>query len=144
MSRPLVPMKLMLAVLGLVALASGSALAQNPRASEAQAAARTWLALTDASDVEGSWKAGGKKFRASLDTESWEEALKKVRTPLGSVIGRALLATRFTDTMPGGPAGEYAQILYETNFSEVGSARETVTLEREADGVWRVIGYYIS
>lgn len=136
-------MRLLVALVGLLTLATGSALAQDPRATEAQAAARAWLALTDAGNVQGSWKGGGKKFRDALDAESWDEALKKVRTPLGSVMGRSVLATRFPDSMPDGPKGEYAQILFDTNFSEVGQARETVTLEREPDGVWRVIGYYI-
>jgi hypothetical protein len=136
-------MRLLLALVGLLALATGSALAQDPRATAAQAAARAWLALTDAGDVRGSLKAGGKKFQAALDDDSWDEAVKKVRTPLGSAMGRSVVATRFLNKMPDGPDGEYAQILYETNFLEVGQAHETVTLERESDGVWRVIGYYI-
>jgi hypothetical protein len=136
-------MRLLVVLLGLLALVAGSALAQDPRASETQAAARAWLALTDKGDVQGSWNAGGKKFKSSLDIESWDEALKKVRTPLGQTMGRSVLATRFLKTMPGGPDGDYAQILYDTNFLEVGPSRETVTLEREPDGVWRVIGYYI-
>jgi hypothetical protein len=141
--RFLASMRLLVALVGLLALAAGSALAQDPRASEVQKAARAWLALADAGDVQGSWKAGGKKFQESLDLESWEEALQKVRTPLGQMMGRSVLATRFLNAVPGGPDGDYAQILYDTTFLEVGPSRETVTLEREADGVWRVIGYYI-
>ena len=127
----------------LVALCAGNAQAQEPRATAAQAAARSWLALTDAGDVKGSLKAGGKKFQQALDSDSWDEALKKVRAPLGKVTSRSVLATKFQDTMPGGPNGEYALILFETNFSDVGTGRETVTLEHEPDGVWRVIGYFI-
>jgi len=142
-SRILVHMRLLLALVGVLGLAASGAQAQDPRATAAQSAGRAWLALTDAGDVKGSLKAGGKKFRTALDAANWEEALTKVRTPLGSVMGRSVLATRFLDKMPDGPEGEYAQVLYETTFSEVGTARETVTLERESDGVWRVIGYYI-
>jgi len=142
-SRFPAPVRFLLVLAGMLFLAAGSALAQDPRATQAQAAARAWLALTDAGDVQGSWKAGGKKFQASLDVESWEEALQKVRTPLGQMMGRSVLATRFLSSMPGGPDGDYAQILYDTTFLEVGPSRETVTLEREPDGVWRVIGYYI-
>jgi len=126
-----------------IALCAGEAQAQDPRATAAQAAARSWLVLTDAGDVKGSLKAGGKKFREALDAEAWDEALKKVRGPLGTVMSRAVLATKFQDTMPGGPSGEYALILFETNFSDMGTGHETVTLEREPDGAWRVIGYFI-
>jgi len=127
----------------LVALSTGNAQAQDPRATAAQSAARSWLALADAGDVQGSLKAGGKKFQQALDAESWDEALKKVRAPLGKATNRAVLATKFQDTMPGGPDGEYALILFETNFSEGGVGHETVTLEHEPDGAWRVIGYFI-
>lgn len=127
----------------LVALCAGSAQAQDPRATAAQAAARAWLALTDAGDVQGSLKAGGKKFRQALEPDAWEEALKKVRAPLGTVTSRSVVATRFQDTIPGGAEGEYALVLFETDFTEAGTGHETVTLERESDGVWRVIGYFI-
>jgi uncharacterized protein DUF4019 len=129
--------------LALLALAAASAQAQDPRASAAQAAARSWLAITDKGDIDASWLAAGKKFRDALDLTAWRDAHAQARAPLGQVQDRTMLATRFDTKFPGGPDGEYVQILFETNFATKNQARETVTLERERDGVWRVMGYLI-
>ena len=127
----------------LLALAAASAQAQDPRATTAQAAARSWLLIADRGDVEASWSAAGKKFREVLDLKAWRQAMTEVRAPLGGVQDRTMLATRFDTKFPGGPDGEYAQVLFETNFTTKSQARETVTLEREPDGIWRVMGYLI-
>ena len=39
--------------------------------------------------------------------------------------------------------GEYASLVFRTSFANQADARETVTLERESDGAWRVVGYFI-
>jgi len=132
-----------LAVFCLALLVAGSAQAQDPRASEAQAAARSWLLIADKGDVEASWSAASKKFREVLDLTTWRQALTEARGPLGEVRTRTMRATRFDSKMPGGPDGDYAQVLFETDFAKNNAARETVTLEREPDGVWRVMGYLI-
>jgi hypothetical protein len=134
---------LSLAVACLALFVTVTALAQDPRASEAQAAARSWLLIADKKDVEASWSAAGKKFREVLDLTTWRQALTDARGPLGEVRTRTVLATRFDTKMPGGPDGDYAQVLFETDFAQSSSGRETVTLEREPDGVWRVMGYLI-
>ena len=127
----------------LAVLAAASAQAQDPRATAAQNAARAWLALTDKSDVAASLAAASKKFQEQLDEPGWRAALAQAREPLGQPINRTARATRFDTKLPGGPDGEYAQILFETEYSNGSKVRETVTLEREPDGVWRVMGYLI-
>jgi len=99
--------------------------------------------LTDKGDADASRAAAGKKFREHLDEEGWRQALAKVRGPLGQPRNRTALATRFDTKFSGGPDGEYAQVLFETEYSNGSRVRETVTLEREPDGVWRVMGYLI-
>jgi len=66
-----------------------------------------------------------------------------VRPPLGALSQRAALATQFRKNFPGAPDGEYAIVVFRTTFAKKMDARETLTLEHEADGVWRVIGYFI-
>ncbi|HVP87869.1 MAG TPA: DUF4019 domain-containing protein [Casimicrobiaceae bacterium] len=131
------------AVVCLALFVAAGVQAQDPRASEAQAAARSWLLIADKGDVEASWSAAGKKFREVLDLTTWRQALTEARGPLGDVQTRTMRATRFDAKMPGGPDGDYAQVLFETDFAKNSGARETVTLEREPDGVWRVMGYLI-
>ena len=131
------------AVVCLALFVAAGVQAQDPRASEAQAAARSWLLIADKGDVEASWSAAGKKFREVLDVTRWRRGLTEARQPLGEVRTRTVLATRFDTKMPGGPDGDYVQVLFETDFAQNSSGRETVTLEREPDGVWRVMGYLI-
>lgn len=124
-------------------LATSAAVAQDPRATAAQAAARDWLALTDRGDAQGSWDAAGKKFQAVLPATGWADSLKKARAPFGPTANRAIFKTVFQTTFPGAPEGDYVLIDYTTNFAGKPAAHETVTLERETDGAWRVVGYYI-
>lgn len=131
------------AIACLAALTAASAHAQDPKASAAQTAARAWLVLTDKGDADASRAAAGRKFQEQLDEGGWRQALANVRGPLGEPLNRTARATRFDTKFPGAPDGEYAQVLFETEYSNGSRVRETVTLEREPDGVWRVIGYLI-
>ena len=128
-----------------VALAclSTLALAQNPDATTVQGIARDWLVLTDRGDAGASWDAAARQFRNALPRERWVDSLRKAREPLGALAQRAILSTTFATSFPGAPDGNYAIVLFRTSFEKKADAAETVTLEREADGVWRVVGYLI-
>jgi len=78
--------------------------AQDPRASEAQAAARAWLAIADRLDAEASYEAAGAGFRKALTPSRWNDAVKLVRFPLGSVVQRTVNQTVFTKKLPGQPS----------------------------------------
>jgi Protein of unknown function (DUF4019) len=121
----------------------GSALAQDPRATAAQKEARSWLELTDKGDALASWKAAGKQFQNAISADKWADSLKQVRPPLGAIVERTLLSTQFTRSFPGARDGDYALLVFRSNFAKKIDSRETVTLEHEADGTWRVIGYFI-
>ena len=121
----------------------GSALAQDPRATAAQKEARSWLELTDRGDALASWSAAGKKFQNVISADKWADSLKEVRPPLGALVERTMLSTELTTSFPGAPDGDYALLVFRSSFAKKIDSRETVTLEREADGAWRVIGYFI-
>ena len=131
------------ALLCLTWLVAGIAVAQDPKATDAQAAARDWLALADRSDAQASWNAAGKKFQAAMSAAAWGDALAKVRTPLGEMKSRTISQTGFRKKFQDVPEGDYALIVYVTNFANKVRGQETVTLERESDGKWRVLGYSI-
>jgi hypothetical protein len=130
-------------VLGIGLLCAGPLAAQDPRASLVQEIARTWLADTDRDNAAQSWKNAGKQFRNAITVERWAESLKAVRSPLGALSQRAQIGTEFRKNIPGAPDGEYAIVLFRTTFAKKMDARETLTLEHEPDGAWRVIGYLI-
>ena len=131
----------LVAALWLACAASGAVLAQDPRVSAVQVAAREWLVWVDRGDTQTSWGAAGKKFQAVISPTVWADALKKEQERMGTVTRRTVGPTRFQTTLPGSPDGEYAQILFSTAFANNANGRETLTMEREADGKWRVIGY---
>ena len=127
----------------LSAIGIGSAVAQDPRATTAQKEARRWLDLTDHGDAAESWRTAGKKFQNAITADRWADSLKQVRPPLGEVVERTLLSTQFTRSFPGAPDGDYALLVFRSSFAKKIDSRETVTLEHEADGAWRVVGYFI-
>ncbi len=117
--------------------------AQDPRSSSVQAAARDFLKLTDSDDGGATWDAAGAQFKKAISRDRWSETLKAVRDPFGPVTQRSALSTTFPESLPGAPAGEYSIVLFRTSFAKRADSRETVTLQREADGAWRVVGYAI-
>jgi hypothetical protein len=130
--------------LGLIALVvAGAALGQDPRAAQAQAAARDWLNLTDKLNATASFNAAGARFREPIDVEQWTDALAKARAPLGAVEQRTVAETAFDTVTEGGNQFEIAMVRFRTSFAKKIESSETVTLERDADGSWRVIGYFI-
>ena len=121
-----------------------SASAQDPRASAAQNAARAWLAITDRQDAARSYAAAGARFREAMTAERWAAALKKVREPLGTLERRTVVGTRFEKAVKGFPPGDYVVMQFRSTFAKRTITLETVTLERDASGTWRVIGYVLS
>jgi hypothetical protein len=134
----------LLAALVVVAAAMPTpVLAQDPQSTFVQKVARDWLALIDGESVLDSWGAAGSKFKQAITPARWGESLQEVRAPFGALEQRTMLATSFSKTLPGAPDGDYALVQFRTTFAKKTAARETVTLERETDGAWRVIGYFI-
>ena len=105
--------------------------------------AEAWLALVDQGKQEDSWDAAAKLFNDAVTREKWKESLTAVRSPLGKVITRRLKSARFATTLPGAPDGKYVVIQFNTSFEHKKQAVETITPMQEADGAWKVSGYFI-
>ncbi len=140
-ARPRRALVCMLAGAALLILAPASA--QDATTTLAQVAAREWLVLIDALDAAGSYNTAGARFRETTTLEDWSAALQQARTPLGATVQRSMLSTELMNKLPDGPEGTFALVAFRTSFAHKTDSRETVTLEREADGAWRVIGYFI-
>lgn len=110
---------------------------------QAQQTASQWLALTDAGSYEASWEQAATLFKTAINRPGWDGAMRSVRAPLGAMKSRVLKSAQFTRSLPGAPAGEYVLLQFETVFEHRGRALETVTPMKDADGAWRVSGYYI-
>ncbi|HEY7903128.1 MAG TPA: DUF4019 domain-containing protein [Casimicrobiaceae bacterium] len=131
------------ALVALSIAASLPARAQDARSSEAQDAARAWLALVDKSDVEGAYDAAGNKFKRGMAKADWIKALVKTREPYGANAQRTIAATQFHNRIQGVGKGDYAVLLFRSSFARRDFAQEQVTLENTPKG-WQVIGYVIS
>ena len=129
-------------VAALAFAAAMPSLAQDPNASIVQRAARDWLAYTDTLDSKTAWDRAAAKFRSSMTVNAWSDALRRERTARGKPERRTLVHTEFRRDVPGYPDGDYALVVFRTVFANV-EGQESVTLEREPDGIWRVAGYVI-
>lgn len=118
--------------------------AQDPRAGVVVNAARDWLDLVDRGEVAASYARAGERFRSAVGEKAWVDAHRKERHPRGALVQRTLYQTTFLARLPGSAAdGEFATLTFRTAFANQAAAMETVSLEREADGAWRVVGYFI-
>ena len=62
---------------------------------------------------------------------------------MGAAKSRTAVKTGFQRTFTGVPDGDYARVGYATSFANNPQGHESVTLEREIDGKWRVVGYFV-
>ena len=132
-----------LSICVLLLLPAGRASAGEAPEKSAQAAAEQWLALIDAGQYAASWETAAAIFKKAVKTAEWTSSLDAVRKPLGNLLSRKLENARYTKTMPGAPDGEYVVLQFQTSFSNKKSSVETVTPMRDADGKWKVSGYFI-
>ena len=116
----------------------------DPEAEQAAAqAAQDWLALVDGGKNVESWEQAAEYFKAAVPQEKWLQSAKAVRDPLGALISRQILSTKYTTSMPGAPDGKYVIVQFSSSFKNKKSAIETVTPMMDKDNAWRVSGYYI-
>jgi hypothetical protein len=138
-------MKFMLALVCFTVLAGTAQFARgsdHPEAA-AQSAAETWLALIDAGNYSASWNAASSLFRQHVPQSQWQTSAAGARAPLGALKSRKLQSATYTRTLPGAPDGEYVVVIFASSFENKATAIETVTPMVDADGTWRVSGYYI-
>jgi hypothetical protein len=117
-------------------LSSASPLDVDPQAS-------SWFALVDAGKADASWSSAGALFRNALDPSLWAAQLRAAREPLGPVTSRVLAVEQRLNALPGIPDAEYIVRQYHSVYGGSRAVVETLTLQREADDVWRVVGYFI-
>lgn len=135
----------LLPIAWLAVVAVGACKSDAAKNAEAQAepAARAWLALVDGESYADSWTESSSVFQKAVPSAQWQAQVSGVRKPLGTLGSRTLRSTKYATSLPGAPDGKYVVIQYATVFENKASAIETVTPMQEADGTWRVSGYYI-
>jgi hypothetical protein len=116
---------------------------QSENEKAALSSAEQWLSLVDAGKYAESWAESAEFFRNAVTQEQWKSAAKAVRQPLGKLISRKTKSTTYKTSLPGAPDGQYVVIQFESSFENKKVAIETITPMKDADGKWRVSGYFI-
>ena len=104
---------------------------------EALPAIEAWLALMDKGDYAQSWEAGSRSFRWAVTKGDWMEALEKVRRPLGKMISRKLISTKYS------ALGNRFEAKFDSSFDGLKSTAETLVFTRQWNGGWKLAGYLI-
>lgn len=110
----------------------------------AESAALKWLAAVDDGRYEDSWADAAQLLRNAVTAEQFAHSLKIALGPLGATKARKATASSYRTSLPGAPDGEYVVVQFSTSFEKKQAAVETVTPMLDADGKWRVSGYYIT
>lgn len=122
-----------------------TAMAAEPQKEKAAStAAQEWLAIVDAGMYDMSWKQASAYFKNAVTEDQWVSTVKAFRNPLGSCEMRIERGSTYMTTLPGAPDGEYVIVQFDTTFKNKKSSVESVTMSLEADGRWRVSGYFIN
>lgn len=109
----------------------------------AVASAEEFLRLVDQGAYGEAWAKTADVFKRQVDEATLSANLQNTRPLFGKVVSRKVRSARYLTSAPGAPDGEYVLILYQTVFENKKAAMETVTPVLEADGKWRVAGYFI-
>ena len=105
----------------------------------ALAATNRFLDLLAADRYDDAWNFLGDIGRALTTLESWRNEFVAARAKEGRRLSSEFLGAVKTDTVPGGPRGNYIIVGLETRF-EKARVKETVSLTLQ-HGNWMVIGY---
>ncbi len=142
--RPGGPLAAGLVALGLLA---SPVRAQQPdsvaRATESAASvAAAWLALLDAGDYGASWDSAAAPFRAALTRDRWIETLHNTRRALEPIAGHERISALYQAVGPQGQRGPFVVVEFG-GTGAAGRVVERVVPVLDADGRWRVGGYFI-
>lgn len=109
----------------------------------AESAAAAFLTAIDQGSYRESWLGASVILRRQVNQDDWASHIANTRRPLGTLNRREAGSIEFNATLDGIPDGDYAILMFESDFANNRSVTEVVAFSLEADSVWRVIGYYI-
>jgi hypothetical protein len=105
--------------------------------------AGSWIKLIDSEKYPESWESSAGIFRSSITKDKWIKDVSAVRKLMGKVKVRETASKEFHAELPGVPDGEYVIIKYRSSFANKRNTVELVTTAKDADGEWRVAGYFV-
>ena len=110
---------------------------------QATAAGDAWLKFIDQGNYDQAYAQTGAQFKKTIDKEAWVKQITPYRGALGSVGSRKVDSAEYSDSIPELESGQYVRLKYTTSFQHGPNSYEEVTVQKENDGVWRIMGYYV-
>ena len=110
---------------------------------KAVAAAESFLSLLDNGKYEESWDASAEAFRNAVIKEQWKAAAGQVRGGVGLMSSRKLMSGVDAPKAGKNAQGEFVVVKFESAFSKLPNAIETVSPMLDKDGQYRVSGYFV-
>lgn len=105
-------------------------------------AALEWLTLIDKGEYQQSWEQSDSIVKQQVTASQWSTAIQQTRTHFGALKSRELASAQFPQSLPGLPDGQYAILMFNTQFGQKNESVETVSLSGN-NGEWKVMGYFI-
>lgn len=115
----------------------------STKIADAITSADAWLKLVDENKYAESWNETAAFFKGKVSQEEWILTLTNLKPQFGKTISREIFLSNYSTSLPGAPDGEYVVIQYKTKFELKKNAIETIVPMKDADGKWRISGYYI-
>jgi serine-type D-Ala-D-Ala carboxypeptidase/endopeptidase len=110
---------------------------------KAVAAAESFLTLLDNGKYDESWESSAEAFRKAVSKDQWKAAAGQVRGSVGSMSSRTVMSGADAPKASSNAQGEFVVVKFQTAFSKLPNAIETVSPMRDADGEYRVSGYFV-
>jgi hypothetical protein len=110
---------------------------------QATKAVDAWVKLIDQGDYGQAYDQTGAQFKKMIGKDAWVQQVSPYRTALGKINSRKLESAEYSDSIPDLQAGQYVLIKYATAFTQKPDSHEEITAQKENDGVWRPLGYYV-
>jgi len=110
---------------------------------QAVAAAESFLSLLDNGKYEESWETSAEAFRKAVSKDQWKAAAGQVRGSVGSLSSRKLMSGADAPKAGSNAQGEFVVVKFQSAFSKLPNAIETVSPMRDSDGKYRVSGYFV-
>jgi len=133
---------LIISVLAIIIVPQITKQPDKEKVAAAVVAAEEFLQLVDVGRYADSWLIADPYLQQTLPKQDWEEKLREIRKPLGSISSRELEGASYTAAAKELPDSEFMLLEYRSQFSQK-QVDEVITVVLGRDNRWRVVGYFI-
>jgi D-alanyl-D-alanine carboxypeptidase len=104
-----------------------------------QTLTESWLKLIDTGKFAESWEELSAELKAKYVKEKWQSIIQSLTGKVGKMKTRRFKSIDYSD-----PEAEMVAVDFESSFTKIQTASETIILKLEADGKWHLSSYSIN